>query len=51
MGKKNIGSSLDDFLKEEGTLDETLALAIEEVVVWQVTDAMPPFPHVSAPPS
>jgi antitoxin HicB len=40
MSKKNLGSSLDDFLKEEGTFDEAQALAIKEVVVWQLTDAM-----------
>ncbi len=40
MSKKNLGSSLDDFLKQEGTFDEAQALAIKEVVVWQLTDAM-----------
>ncbi len=37
---KHIGSSLDDFLKEEGVYEETQALAIKEVVVWQLTEAM-----------
>ena len=40
MSKKHVGSSLDDYLKGEGTFDETQALAIKEVVVWQLTDAM-----------
>ena len=40
MSKKHIGSSLDSFLKEEGTFDEAQALAIKEVVVWQLTEAM-----------
>ena len=40
MRKKHIGSSLDDFLKEVGTFEEAQALAIKEVVVWQLTDAM-----------
>jgi antitoxin HicB len=40
MSKKHIGSSLDDFLKDEGTFDEMQALAIKEVVVWQLTEAM-----------
>ena len=40
MSKKHIGSSLDSFLEEEGTFDEAQALAIKEVVVWQLTDAM-----------
>ena len=40
MSKKHIGSSLDEYLKGEGTFDEAQALAIKEVVVWQLTDAM-----------
>ena len=40
MSKKHIGSSLDDFLEEEGMFEEAQALAIKEVVVWQLTDAM-----------
>lgn len=40
MSKKHIGSSLDSFLKEEGNFDEAQALAIKEVVVWQLTEAM-----------
>jgi hypothetical protein len=37
---KHIGSSLDDFLKEEGILEETRSLAIKETVAWQVQQAM-----------
>ena len=40
MSKKHIGSSLDNFLKDEGTFDQAQALAIREVVVWQLTEAM-----------
>ena len=40
MSKRHHGSSLDDLLKEEGLFDEAQALAIKEVVVWQLTDAM-----------
>ena len=40
MSKKHIGSSLDSFLDEEGTFDEAQTLAIKEVVVWQLTEAM-----------
>jgi len=40
MKKKHHGSTLDDFMKEEGSFDEAQALAIKEVVVWQLTDAM-----------
>ncbi len=42
-----MGSSIDDFLKEEGIFEETQAQAIKEVVAWQlaegaVYDAAPP---------
>ena len=40
MSKKRHGSSLDDFLKDEGVFEETQALAVKEVVVWQLTEAM-----------
>lgn len=40
MSRKNLGSSIDDFLKEEGIFDETEAQAIKEVVSWQLTKAM-----------
>jgi len=37
---KHIGSSLDDFLKDEGILEETRAVALKEAVAWQVQKAM-----------
>ena len=42
MSKRNphIGSSLDDFLREEGILEETRAIAIKEAVAYQVQKAM-----------
>jgi antitoxin HicB len=40
MSAQNHGSTLDDFLKEEGTFEEAQALAIKEVVAWQLADAM-----------
>ena len=40
MSKRHQGTSLDSFLKEEGTFEESQALAIKEVVVWQLTQAM-----------
>lgn len=41
MKKRNhIGSSLDDFLKEEGILEETRAAALKEALAWQVQKAM-----------
>jgi antitoxin HicB len=40
MSKKHMGSSIDDFLKEEGIFDEAQAQAVKEVVAWQLADAM-----------
>ena len=42
MKKKNphVGSSLDDFLREEGILEQTRATALKEVIAWQVQQAM-----------
>ena len=40
MSKKNMGSSVDDFLKEEGIFEEAQAQAIKEVVAWQLSQAM-----------
>jgi hypothetical protein len=35
--KKNIGSSFDDWLREEGTYEETTAVAIKRVLARQIT--------------
>ena len=40
MSKEHMGSSLDDFLKQEGDFDEAQAQAIKEVVAWQLAAAM-----------
>ncbi len=42
MKRRNVhvGSSLDDFLKEEGVLEETRAVAIKEAIAWQVQQTM-----------
>lgn len=40
MSKRRIGSSLDDFLKDEGIFDEAQAQAVKEVVAWQLAEAM-----------
>lgn len=40
MSKRNHGSALDDFLREQGSFEEDQALAVKEVLVWQLTDAM-----------
>ena len=37
---KHMGSSLDDFLKEEGVFEEFQAAAIKKVIAWQVDKAM-----------
>lgn len=40
MSKKHMGSSIDDFLREEGRFEESQAQAIKEVVAWQLAEAM-----------
>lgn len=42
MTKKhpNLGSSLDDLLKDEGIFDEAQGQAIKEVIAWQIAEAM-----------
>jgi len=37
---KHRGSTLDEFLSEEGILEEFQARAIKEVVAWQLAQAM-----------
>lgn len=37
---RNIGSSLDDLLKDEGIFDEAQGQAIKEVIAWQLAEAM-----------
>lgn len=36
----NIGSSLDDFLKQEGIQEVAEGHAIKEVIAWQLAEAM-----------
>jgi len=38
--QKHLGSSIDDFLKDEGIFDEAQAQAIKEVIAGQLADAM-----------
>ena len=40
MSKKNLGSSIDDFLRKENIFEEAQAQAIKEVVAWQLAKAM-----------
>lgn len=41
MAKRNprIGSDFDDFLADEGLLEETTALALKRVIAWQLDEA------------
>lgn len=40
VSKKNIGSSFDDFLKEEAMLEVATAVAIKRVISWQIGEEM-----------
>jgi antitoxin HicB len=40
MSNKHMGSSLDDFLKEEGIFEGAQAQAVKEVVAWQLAEAI-----------
>ena len=40
MSKKHIGSSFDDFLRDEGILEECKEEAAKRVVVWQLEQEM-----------
>ncbi|NBC46888.1 MAG: XRE family transcriptional regulator [Gammaproteobacteria bacterium] len=37
---RNIGSSLEDFLQEEGRLEEARQVAAKRVLSWQLQEAM-----------
>lgn len=40
MSKKHVGSSFDDFLRDEGLLAQVEAVAIKRVLAYQVAQAM-----------
>jgi antitoxin HicB len=40
MSKKNYGSNFDDFLREEGLLDEAEAAAIKRTIAFQIAQEM-----------
>ncbi len=40
MKKENIGSSLDDWLREEGTYEEFTAVAVKRVLARQIAQEM-----------
>ncbi len=37
---KHIGSSLEEFLQDEGRLEETRQVAVKRVLAWQLQEAM-----------
>ena len=40
MNKKAVGSSFDDFLKQEGDYETAQAMAVKRVLAWQIQKAM-----------
>jgi predicted XRE-type DNA-binding protein len=40
MKNKHSGSSLDDWLEEEGLLEDATAVAVKRVIAWQILQAM-----------
>ena len=40
MSKKHVGSSFEDFLKEDGTYEEVTTQAIKRVLAWQIAEIM-----------
>ena len=40
MAKKNVGSNFDDFLEEEGILEEVSAVAVKRIIAFQLTEKM-----------
>ena len=40
MKKQNMGSDFDDFLAEEGMLEEATAVAVKRVIAWQIEQEM-----------
>ena len=40
MKKQNVGSDFDDFLAEEGMLEEVTAVAVKRVIAWQIEQEM-----------
>lgn len=40
FNNEHVGSSFEDFLQEEGLLEEATAVAIKRVLAWQIAEAM-----------
>ena len=40
MSNKHIGSRFDEFLEEDGALEEATAVALKRVIAWQIAEEM-----------
>lgn len=40
MKRRNIGSSFGDFLRDEGVLAETSAVALKRTLAWRIAEVM-----------
>lgn len=40
MGKKNFGSNFDDFLEEEGLLEDVTTVAVKRYIAYQLAEKM-----------
>lgn len=40
MKKQNVGSNFDDFLAQDGMLEEVTAVAVKRVIAWQIEQEM-----------
>lgn len=40
MSRANMGSGIDDFMKEEGIFEDAQVQAVKEIVAWQLAEAM-----------
>jgi len=40
MGKRNIGSGFDEFLEEEGLLEEVTAVAVKRFIAYRLSEKM-----------
>ena len=40
MARKNLGTNFDDFLEQEGMLEEATAVAVKRYIAYQVANRM-----------
>ena len=40
MGKKNLGANFDEFLEDEGLLEEATAIAVKRYIAFQLSQKM-----------